>query len=366
MEKGRPKSGITLTEREREQLETMATQAGQPAHLAARARIILRSVEGDSNTAIAHGMGLTQATVGKWRRRFASHRVVGLYDNMRPGKPRTIDDRQLQTIAAITTAATASGDAAPDSVRALAARTGMSKSSVARYLQLLGKTRSRPHFALFSDPLLLEQLQAPAALYLSGSDRALVICLDTKSPLSLPAAPRKAGPSHALTDHGSWPHSLSTALCKALSSPCTSPPAQCKPRLRHQEFLVFLREVESMLPPHLDVHCILDTSALSKHPSIKAWLGTRPHWCTHGCGDYAAWHRELGRFLSRLGTQRSANTPSRECAQWLQSVDALARQQGAHHRPFRWMGALHPLEENGTTASPQSRPCAEKPDTGDY
>ncbi len=194
MEKGRPKSGITLTEREREQLETMATQAGQPAHLAARARIILRSVEGDSNTTIAQGMGLTQATVGKWRRRFASYRVVGLYDNMRPGKPRTIDDRQLQTIAAITTAATASGDAAPDSVRALAARTGMSKSSVARYLQLLGKTRSRPHFALFSDPLLLEQLQAPAALYLSGSDRALVICLDTKSPLSLPLPARPAHP----------------------------------------------------------------------------------------------------------------------------------------------------------------------------
>jgi putative transposase len=234
-------------------------------------------------------------------------------------------------------------------VRALAARTGMSKSSVARYLQLLGKTKSRPHFALFSDPLLMEQLQAPAALYLSGSDKALVICLDTKSPLSLPAAPAEASEPQRISGNEGCQHPLSAALCQALSTACKSPALQCKPRLRHQEFLVFLREVDAMLPPHMDVHCILDTSALSQHPSIKAWLGMRPHWCTHGCGDYAAWHQELGRFLRRLGDQRSATMPAQELAQWLQSVDALARQQSPHRRPFRWMGPLHMLEETDLT-----------------
>ncbi|WP_021027439.1 helix-turn-helix domain-containing protein [Comamonas sp. B-9] len=346
MEKGRPKSGITLTAREREQLEHLANKPGQPAHIATRARIILRSVEGDSNVSIANSMALTQATVGKWRRRFASHRILGLYDSMRTGKPRTIDDRQLQAITTTAKAALASEDTASDSVRALAARTGMSKSSVARYLQLLGKTKSRPHFALFSDPLLLEQLQAPAAIYLSGSDKALVICLDTKSPLSLPAAPATPRKVSTLLGSEGCQHPLSAALCKALNSVCKSPATQCKPRLRHQEFLVFLREVEAMFPPHVDVHCILDTSALSQHPSIKAWLGMRPHWCTHGCGDYASWHEELGRFLGRLGAQRSATMRAEELTQWLQSVDALARQQSPNRRPFRWMGPLHPLEED--------------------
>jgi putative transposase len=349
MEKGRPKSGITLSAREREQLEDLASNPDQHGHIATRAKIILRSVEGDSNVTIANSMALTQATVGKWRRRFASHRVVGLYDSMRPGKPRTIDERQLQAIAASAKAALVSADTPQGSVRALAARTGMSKSSVARYLQLLGKTKSRPHFALFSDPLLMEQLQAPAALYLSGSDKALVICLDTKSPLSLPAAPAEASEPQRISGNEGCQHPLSAALCQALSTACKSPALQCKPRLRHQEFLVFLREVDAMLPPHMDVHCILDTSALSQHPSIKAWLGMRPHWCTHGCGDYAAWHQELGRFLRRLGDQRSATMPAQELAQWLQSVDALARQQSPHRRPFRWMGPLHMLEETDLT-----------------
>lgn len=352
MEKGRPKPGITLSAREREQLESLANNAEQYGQLATRAGIVLRSVDGHSNVAIANSLALTQATVGKWRRRFASHRVAGLYDSMRPGKPRTIDDQQLQAIAATAQAAPSSEDAPQDSVRALAARTGMSKSSVARYLQLLGKTKSRPDFALFSDPLLLEQLQAPTALYLSGSDRALVICLDTKSPLSLPSTPPEQSEPQALSDSAVSQHPLSAALCHALTNICKTPGTACKPRLRHQEFLVFLREVDAMLSPDMDVHCILDTTALSQHPSIKAWLGMRPHWCTHGCGDYAAWHEQLAHFLTRLSARRSAAMPDQELAQWLNSVDALARKQNPSRRPFRWMGPLEPSavsdSEDGT------------------
>jgi transposase len=40
-------------------------------------------------------MGLDRATVGKWRRRFAQHRVDGLRDDPRSGAPRTIDDARI-------------------------------------------------------------------------------------------------------------------------------------------------------------------------------------------------------------------------------------------------------------------------------
>jgi hypothetical protein len=37
----------------------------------------------------------TNATVGKWRRRFLERRISGLYDDLHPGKPRSIDDERV-------------------------------------------------------------------------------------------------------------------------------------------------------------------------------------------------------------------------------------------------------------------------------
>ena len=43
----------------------------------------------------------------------------------------------------------------------------------------------------------------------------------------------------------------------------TSPPAPCKPRHRHQEFLAFLRRLDDCIPPELDVHLIVDKTSQS-------------------------------------------------------------------------------------------------------
>src|SRR5207245_4509108 len=46
------------------------------------------------------GMRLTRpiATVGKWRQRFIQHRLAGLYDELLPGRPRTIEDEQIAAL----------------------------------------------------------------------------------------------------------------------------------------------------------------------------------------------------------------------------------------------------------------------------
>ena len=57
--------------------------------------------------------------------------------------------------------------------------------------------------------------------------------------------------------------------------------AACKPRLRHQEFLSFLREIDKAVPAESDFHCICDNYATHSHPKVKAWLATRPHRHMH-------------------------------------------------------------------------------------
>jgi hypothetical protein len=40
---------------------------------------------------------------------------------------------------------------------------------------------------------------------------------------------------------------------------------QCKPRHRHQEFLGFLRQIETSVPEDLDLHLIIDNYCTHKH-----------------------------------------------------------------------------------------------------
>ena len=56
--------------------------------------------DGLENKAIVEQVGADANTVGKWRRRFAEHRLDGLYDEPRSGAPRKIGDEQIEEIIA--------------------------------------------------------------------------------------------------------------------------------------------------------------------------------------------------------------------------------------------------------------------------
>ena len=171
-----------LTEEERAQLQSFARSRSLPAALSARARIILSSADGEPNNAIADRLGLTNATVGKWRARFIERRIAGLYDDMRPGKPRTIDDERVAQLINTTLHTKPSNGSTHWSVRTAAAETGISKTSVARYFQLFGLQPHRTEsFRLSTDPFFIEKLRDVVGLYLSPPDKALVICVDEKS-----------------------------------------------------------------------------------------------------------------------------------------------------------------------------------------
>src|SRR6202140_2778619 len=102
MAMGRPKAELVLRTEQREQLEGMANSRSLPAGLVSRARIILLSASGKTNLQIARQMGLSNATVGKWRRRFLEQEVSGLHDEVRPGGPRPISDERVARLAPMT------------------------------------------------------------------------------------------------------------------------------------------------------------------------------------------------------------------------------------------------------------------------
>ena len=92
---GKTAVGIDLTDSERRELESLAPRRKTAQGLAQRARIVLHAAEGVANKDISLRLGAAPNTVGKWRRRFAEHRMAGLYDEPRPGAPRQIGDDEV-------------------------------------------------------------------------------------------------------------------------------------------------------------------------------------------------------------------------------------------------------------------------------
>src|SRR6188472_3785572 len=83
-----PRHRIELSDHERCELERMARSETMPFRDVQRARIVLYAAEGLHDTEIAARLDTTPGIVGKWRRRFAEHRLEGLRDKPRSGRPR--------------------------------------------------------------------------------------------------------------------------------------------------------------------------------------------------------------------------------------------------------------------------------------
>jgi hypothetical protein len=78
---------ITLSSAERRALERRADQYTLPYRDVVRAKIVLFAAEGLANTAIGARLDLPRPVVSKWRQRFFRHRLAGLEDRPRRGRP---------------------------------------------------------------------------------------------------------------------------------------------------------------------------------------------------------------------------------------------------------------------------------------
>jgi putative transposase len=260
MAMGRPKAELMLSAQEQAQLQSIARSHSLPAALVRRAHIVLACAAGATNTAVARRFGTTNATVGKWRRRFVVRRIAGLHDELRPGKPRSIDDERIAQLLTTTLHRRPEDGGTHWSVRGLAAETGISKTSVHRFLQVFGlQPHRRGSFKLSTDPFFVEKLRDVVGLYLDPPDKALVLCVDEKSQVQAlertqPLLPLGfgyvEGVTHDYVRHGT------TTLFAALDLLDGAVRAQCRPRHRHQDFLGFLRAIDQAVPGDLDLHVI--------------------------------------------------------------------------------------------------------------
>ena len=98
MPRGRPIEPVVLTDDEKDQLLSLANSRSLPHGVVRRAQIVLACAQGEANASIARRMRLSDATVGKWRKRYRMQGIEGLHDELRAGRPRTHDDERVAEV----------------------------------------------------------------------------------------------------------------------------------------------------------------------------------------------------------------------------------------------------------------------------
>ena len=338
MAKGKA-STIVLSAAERHELESLTRRRKTGQALALRARIVLVAAEGGDNGQIAERLRIFRGTVGKWRERFARHRLEGLYDEPRPGAPRQIGDEEIAETVRRTLETRPAG-ATHWSLRTMAEAVGHAPSTIHRIWKAFGLQPHRSEtFKLSSDPLFVEKVRDIVGLYLDPPDRAVVLCVDEKSQIQAldrtqPLLPMRPGQAERRTHDYKRHGTLS--LFAALDVQVGKVVGRCFRRHRAQEFRKFLDTIEAQVPADLEVHLVIDNAGTHKTKRIRDWFAKRPRWHIHFTPTSASWINQVERFFGLLTDRQVRRGTYRSTAELETAIKAYIDTHNAKPRPFRW------------------------------
>jgi transposase len=335
-----PTPPLKVTEPQRKVLETLARSQTAAHRDVQRAKALLMASDGLATTRVAKQIGVSPATVGRWRESFERD---GLKASLKvgPGRGRkpSIDSEKVQEIVHATLHEKPPGET-HWSCRSMARAHGVSHTTVQKIWAARGL---KPHrvktFKLSTDPRFEEKLADVVGLYLNPPESAIVLSMDEKSQIqaldrtqpSLPMTPGRAGTmTHDYKRNGT------TTLFAALDVLTGSVIGQCLPRHRHSEFLTFLRTIDRQVPKGLQIHLILDNYATHNHPNVKAWLAKHPRFHLHFTPTSSSWVNMVEGFFAKLTNKTIRRGAFASVPDLIAAIDAYLAATNTNPTPFIW------------------------------
>jgi transposase len=330
---------VELTDDERARLEVWTRRRTSAQALALRSRIVLLAAEGLNNTEIAGRLGVHRNVAGKWRSRFVEHRLAGLTDAPRPGRPRTVSDAQVEEVI-VKTLETTPRDATHWSTRSMAKEVGLTQSAVQRIWKAFGLQPHRQQtWKLSKDPQFIDKVRDVVGLYLNPPERAVVLCVDEKSQIQaldrtapilpmLPGTPQRATHDYKRAGTSSLYAALDLATGKVIG--------RLHSRHRAIEFKQFLQTLDREVPDQLAVHLVLDNSSTHKTPAIQRWLAAHPRFAVHFTPTSSSWLNLVERWFAELTTKKLRRGTHHSVRQLNDDIRAWIETWNDTPRPFVW------------------------------
>jgi transposase len=336
---GRPIEELVLLGDEQSELERLTKRAAVNRQLAFRARLVLACASGMTNTAVARRYRTTNQTVGKWRRRFVEDRLEGLYDEPRPGAPRSVSDEEVEAVLVKTLEEKPKGRT-HWSTRSMARKVGLSHASIGRMWRTFGL---KPHvvrsFKISDDPQFIDKVRDVVGLYLNPPDHAVVFSFDEKSQIQAlqraqPILPIDLGQperrTHNYLRHGTLD------LFAALNVKSGQVIASCKRQHRAKDFVAFLSEIENSVEPGLEIHVVLDNLSAHKAPIVHRWLLRHPRFVLHFTPTYSSWLNLVERFFGLLTQQALRRGSHTSIPDLRQAIIDYVDSHNELGKPFKW------------------------------
>lgn len=340
----RRSASVELTAEHTKELQGWIRAGGTPQQVVLRAKIIRQASEGSSNKQIAADLDIAPRTVALWRRRVREEGIHAIWHvaDGRGRKPTfgatTVSgwiERTLQT----------QPDGATHwSTRSLGRKVGVSKNTIHRAWQ---DHQLKPHltktFKLSRDPQFVEKLTDVVGVYLQPPKDAVVLCVDEKSQMqaldrSQPGLPLKRGRcgtfTHEYKRHGT------TCLFAALHVGKGRVIAEHYPRHRHQEFLRFLRRLDSEFPPPTSLHLILDNYAIHGHQRVRSWLHKRPRFVLHFIPTSSSWLNLIERWFAELEQKAVRRGVFRSVEELQHAIDEFLAAWNHEPVPYAWTASV--------------------------
>ncbi len=201
----------------------------------------------------------------------------------------------------------------------------------------------KPHliktFKLSRDKHFLEKLTDVVGLYLNPPDKALVLCVDEKSQIQAldrtqPGLPLKKGRCGTMTHD--YKRNGITTLFAALSMLDGKVIGDCMPRHRHQEFIRFLKKIDSETPPELDLHLIVDNYGTHKHPRVKFWIRRHPRFHLHFIPTSSSWLNMVERWFREITDKRIRRGIFRSVPELIAAIEEYLKNHNQNPKVFVW------------------------------
>jgi transposase len=320
-------------------LVALAKSRTEAARAVERARIILACLQGKEIQHVAGELGVSVATVSKWRQRFSLWGLRGLHDQPRPGKPVTYDTAFRKRVLATLEEPPPPGMSHWDGP-AVAEKLDASVHAVWRVLRREGiYLQRRRSWCVSTDKEFAPKAADVVGIYLNPPVNAVVLSVDEKP--SIQAIERASG--YVETDSGKVVRGLKSTykrhgtlnLFAALEVGTGQVKTKFTESKKRVDFRAFLDDVLAGQPQDQEIHVILDN--YSPHKRNDDWLAKfEGRVQFHFTPTSASWLNQIEIVFSLLQRKALNGASFKSKDQLREAIEAFIRRHNERAKPFRW------------------------------